>query len=204
MTPCHPERSEGDHDGMVPFTTEWSSDPVRRPPDAEPGLGSRGQLSQGLQVGEILSSSGAALVADEGGPPDERNGATPERVLHPLHPGSLEIRNAADRGEEIDSVRWEAELDHDSRPAQILATDPEIRERGTERREPAPDALGVRARGIDPDVEVLGAPRHTMDGHGMGTDHEEPGSCVAERAEDLGPVVAHAERTTRPGIADRE
>ncbi|MBA3258077.1 MAG: hypothetical protein H0T68_01260 [Gemmatimonadales bacterium] len=43
-----------------------------------------------------------------------------------------------------------------------------------------------------------------MHGHRMCADHQEPRARLGQRAEHVGPVVAHAGRKTRPGMPGRE
>jgi len=171
----------------------------------------------------------AALCAKDGGltraaPRQEDGGSSPSasrsarsfrrpdsrlfliRVARPRNggPRGLEIRNSADCGEEVDPVRRETQLDHRAAPAQVLAADAQRLEGRAECGQPSAHALGVLLAGIDPDIQILSAPRHPVHRHRVGAHHQEPRPRCGQRGQRIAPVVvAHVRRSTRPGIAAR-
>lgn len=147
--------------------------------------------------------SRSALRLNQRRSPEKWNQGAANRMLDAIAPRGLEVRNSADRGQNIDSMRRQPELNHDIRSPQVIERDSEIVERCAKFGKRAPYAVGVVIINTDPDVDVLRAPRYTVYSHRVRADYQESGAGLQQRLEKFAPIFGHRRRITRPGISFR-
>ena len=162
-----------------------------------------GRFSQRFDVGQVLAAAGRQLVGQKRRTSKEGHLAPAHRHHHPVGPGLVEARHAADSHEHINAVGREADLDHHAGPVKVAATDAKGLQWGTERREGLPHPLGVLRGRVHPHVEILRRTRHTVNGERVRPDDDEAGPGVDQDGQGVEPVVGHALRTTRTGIDPR-
>ena len=110
-------------------------------------------LAEGLDVGEILQSSGGALVRDQGSAPEKGDGLATDFVFHALFPGSGEVVNPADPCEYVDPIRRHSQLDDVSGTDEVGRRDAQVLEWRTEANERIPDPDRVPVKKKSPPFE---------------------------------------------------
>ena len=93
--------------------------------------------------------------------------------------GRLEV-DSFDAREHIDPIRGDADLEDRSLHCEVV--DAQVAQRGAETHERAVNALCIRPRGADPNVEILRVARLREEHHGVGADDDNsaPSSDNAE------------------------
>ena len=125
-------------------------------------LGSGWKLAQRFQISEIFMPSRSALGLNQRRSPEKWNQGAANRMLDAIAPCGLEVRDSTDRGQNIDSMRRQPELNHDIRSPQVIERNPEIVERCAKFGKRNPNTVGVVLISIDPDVDVLRGARYPV------------------------------------------
>lgn len=134
---------------------------------------------QELEIGEVPRPAEPALVLDQRLAADHEAFDAAVAHGHPPGPRRVEL-DARDRREDVDSPRWQADLEHDVRSGKIRLR--QGVERGTERAERRMHATGILGCGIDPEIQVARGARLRVSRHGIGADDQKADLSVAEGA----------------------
>jgi hypothetical protein len=79
-------------------------------------------FSESLEVGKVLRAAGGPLVGHEIVTTEERHGTAGHGFLAAPGPRRREVRQPADRGEQVDADRGNPELDDDVAACEVLRT----------------------------------------------------------------------------------
>lgn len=113
--------------------------------------------------------------------------------LHAPRPCVLEL-DAADGGKQVDAIRRQAELRNDVWLNEVLGANAEVDDRSAEVRESGDQPRRVTGRALDPDVQVAGGTRNTVNPQRVRVNHEKSNLRSDQRAKHVAKVVDHAGR----------
>ena len=145
---------------------------------------------QSFHVGPVLVAPSSELVLHQVMQAEDRNANTLENPLRSLGPGRLEIQ-PRDPCKDVDPVRWQAKLYDNIGAQQVVESDTQVLEWRTERGEGLPNAPRIVVAHLDPDVDVDGRSRVSMDGQGVSADDEKPSILRQESVEKIPVVLVH-------------
>lgn len=132
-----------------------------------------------LSIATNASGTSSSAMRHSGGFPTPRD--VDGEGLDSRHPRSVELGHTADRCEQVDAIGRQPDLNDGIAATQIVESQIERRERGTEQRQSAPDPLCVRRNRVDPDVESLGSSGDSMQRQGTRPNDEKSRLGVEQR-----------------------
>ena len=141
-----------------------------------------------MDVGQILRPTGRPLVPEQFGSAEEGYREVSRFVCHPAGPCFPEDEPRR-TGHDVDTARWQADLDDRSRGREIPNGDPKDFHRHAEADERGPHAGSVFLVGVEPQAEVAGRPGDSVHGHRVRSDREETGSRRQEFSENIPEVL---------------